>query len=149
MKKLKTVFAAVAILLATSAFAASGPEKVTQKVKTAFESHFAGASNVNWEKNDDFYFASFTLNSGDVSAAYNENGDLVGVARLLTSTQLPLNVTLAIADKYKGYDVSTTVTELIYDGETSYRLTVVNDKQIVKLKCSSDGDITVTGKIRK
>ena len=44
MKKLKTMFAAVEILLATSAFASPGPEKV----KAEFEKNFTGALNVNW-----------------------------------------------------------------------------------------------------
>ena len=149
MKKLKTVFAAVAILLATSAFAASGPEKVSERVKSAFEKNFTGASNVNWEKNQDFYFASFTLDSKEVAAAYNESGELVGTSRLLATAQLPLKVSLAIADRYQGYNVSTAATELTYEGETSYCLTVVNDKQILNLKCSSNGDITVTSKIKK
>jgi len=149
MKKLKTVFAAVAILLATSAFAASGPEKVSEKVKSAFEKSFTGASNVNWEKNDDFYFASFTLHAKEVSAAYNENGELLGISRLISTTQLPLNVSLAISNKYQGYKLCNNATELVYDGETNYSLTVEDGKQILKLKCNSNGDITVAGKIKK
>jgi hypothetical protein len=149
MKKLKTVFAAVAILLATSAFAASGPEKVSEKVKSAFENSFTGASNVTWEKSNDFYFASFTLNSKEVSVAYSENGELVGVSRLIATSQLPLNVSMAIANRYKSYKLYNTATELVYEGETSYSLTIEDGKQILKLRCSSNGDITVAGKIKK
>ena len=42
------MFAAVEILLATSAIASPGPEKVSEKVKAEFEKNFTGALNVNW-----------------------------------------------------------------------------------------------------
>jgi hypothetical protein len=106
MKKLKTMFAAIAVLLATSAFASPGPEKISERVKAEFEKNFTGALNVNWEKKDDFYFASFKLNEKEISAAYNESGELLGVSRVIETSQLPLNVTLAIASRYKDYTVA-------------------------------------------
>ena len=149
MKKLKTFFVAVTVLLATSAFASAGPEKVSPKVKAEFEKSFTGAVNVNWKKNADYYFASFTLNSNEVSAAYNENGELVGVSRIIATTQLPINVALAISSKYQDYDVAKTVTELNFEGQTSYFVVVENSKQILKLKCNSSGDIMVNNKTKK
>jgi hypothetical protein len=149
MKRLRTIFAAAALLLATSAFAASGPEKVSPSVKAAFEKNFSGAVNVNWQKNDDFYFASFMLNSKETSVAYNETGELLGIARATTTLQLPLNVSLALANKYANFTVSETVTELTYLGETSYYVFAENNKQILKLKCYSDGDITVENRTKK
>jgi hypothetical protein len=71
MKKLRTLFAATAILVATSAFATPGPDKVSERVKNEFEKFFAGAANVKWEVKDDFYFATFDLNAKEVNAAYN------------------------------------------------------------------------------
>jgi len=149
MKKLKTFLVAATVLLATSAFASAGPEKVSPKVKAEFEKSFTGAVNVNWQKNEDYYFASFTLNSNEVSAAYNENGELMGVSRQIAATQLPITVALAISDKYQGYDVAKTVTELNYQGQTSYFVVVENSKQTLKLKCNSSGDITVDSKTKK
>jgi len=149
MKKLKTVFAVAAFMFATSAFAASGPEKVSPRVKAEFEKNFTGAANVNWQKTDDYYFATFTLNAKEINVAYNESGELVGVSRLIPTTQLPFNVSMAISNKYQNYDVAKTVTELTYEGQTSYNVIVENSKQFLKLKCSSSGDITVVNKIKK
>ena len=149
MKKLRTVFAAAALLLATSAFAANGPEKVSTKVKAEFEKNFTGAVNVSWEKSDDFYFAYFEINAKKVSAAYNESGELLGISRIIATAQLPLNISMAIANKYEGYDVEKTVTEVIYEGQTSYYVTVENNKQELKLKCSSNADISVNSKKKK
>jgi len=149
MKKLRTVFAAAALLLASSAFATTGPEKVSPKVKAMFEKNFTQASDVNWEKKDDFYFASFKLNATEISAAYNENGDLVGISRIIETAQLPLNITMAISSKYEGYTVDKTATEVTYDGQTSYYINVQNDKQILRLKCNSNGDTVINNKTKK
>jgi hypothetical protein len=137
------------LLVASSAFATSGPEKVSQQVKAAFEKNFTGAVNVNWEKSESFYFAYFELNAKSVSAAYNENGELVGTSRVITTTQLPLNVSLSLTNKYGDYTVDKTATELTFDGQTSYFVTAENSKQIVRLKCTSNGDVTVENKTKK
>lgn len=149
MKKLKTMFAAVAILLATSAFASPGPEKISERVKAEFEKNFTGALNVNWEKKDDFYFASFKLNENEVSAAYNESGELLGVSRVIETSQLPLNVSLAITNRYKDYTVANNVSEIVFDGQTNYYVNVENSQKILKLKCNSYGEITVERKTKK
>lgn len=149
MKKLKTMFAAVAILLATSAFASPGPEKISERVKAEFEKNFTGALNVNWEKKDDFYFASFKLNEKEVSAAYNESGELLGVSRVIETSQLPLNVSLAIANSYKDYAVANNVSEIVFDGQTNYYVNVETSQKVLKLKCNSYGEITVERKTKK
>jgi hypothetical protein len=149
MKKLQTVFAATLLLFATSAFAASGPEKVSPKVKAEFEKSFTRASNVSWEKSDDIYFANFELDAKEVSAAYNETGELLGVSRGIATSQLPLNVSMAITNKYSGYAVAKTATEITYEGQTSYYVAVENDKQVLKLKCTATGEISVDRKNKK
>ena len=149
MKKLQTVFAAALLLFATSAFATNGPEKVSPKVKAEFEKNFTGALNVSWEKSDDFYFAYFKFNEKEVSAAYNETGELLGISRGIATAQLPLNISMAIANRYEGYIVAKTATEITYEGQTSYYVTVENNKQAVKLKCAATGEISVDRKSKK
>ena len=148
MKKFKTVLTAIVMLFASSAFAME-PENVSPKVKAAFENDFSRASQVKWEKTSDFYFASFTLSNVKVDAAYNEEGELVGTARGILTEQVPLNVSLAIAEKYNGYKVDKTAIELTYEGQTRYYITVESDNQVVKLKCYSNADIEVESKAKK
>ena len=156
MKKIKTVLTAIVMLLSISSFAhrapeAKGPdpEKVTPVVKAAFENDFAKASLVKWDKTDDFYFASFLLNDVRVDAAYTEAGELIGTSRSISATQMPLGISVAIADKYNGYEVNDTVTELTFASVTRYYVTVTNDKQSVRLKCLANGDIEVESKTKK
>ncbi len=148
MKKPKILFAAVALFIAASAFATEN-ENVSPKVRAAFETDFSKASKVKWEKTEDFYFASFLLNGRHINAAYDEEGRLVGTSRGISSEQMPLNVSLAIAEKFVGYQVSASALELSYEGQTRYYVTVENEKQIVQLKCFSNGDLDIESKTKK
>jgi hypothetical protein len=148
MKKFKTVLTAIVMLFATSAFA-TGSENVTPRVKAAFENDFSKAKQVNWEKTSDFYFASFMLNGVRVDAAYNESGELVGTSRSIFADQMPLSVSLAISEKYAGYQVAKTALELNFEGQTRYYITVQNEKQSLQLKCLVSGDVEVESKTKK
>ncbi len=148
MKKFKIVLTAIVMLFASTAFAMD-PENVSPKVKAAFESDFSKATRVNWEKTSDFYFASFTLNNVKVDAAYNEEGELVGTSRCISAEQMPLNVSLAITEKYAGYKVDKTAIELTYEGQTRYYVTVESTNQVIKLKCFSNADLEVESKTKK
>ena len=82
MKKLLTVVVVSAgMLLSLSSFA-DNPEKVSTKVKAAFEKNFVEAEGVNWRKVSDFYFASFSMNNTNIEVAYNEEGEMVAVSKV-------------------------------------------------------------------
>ncbi|MEP7109018.1 MAG: hypothetical protein ABI760_13580 [Ferruginibacter sp.] len=148
MKKLVTILTAAVMLFSATAFATDS-DKVNAKVKTAFLNDFSAASDVSWEKTSDFYFARFTINNSEVNAAYNEEGELVGTSRGIESAQLPISLSLALGKKFEGYTIVKKALELTFEGVTRYYLTVFNDRQALKLKCSVDGDITVERKIKK
>ena len=148
MKKIKTVLTAIVMLLSISSFATE-PENVSPVVKAAFESDFTQASVVNWQKTDEFYFASFLLNNVNVEAAYTETGELLGTSRRITADQMPLSISLGLAQKYKGYQVDNEVTELTFASVTRYYVTVSTEKQAIRLKCLADGDIQVENKVKK
>ncbi len=148
MKKIKTVLTAIVMLLSVSSFA-NGPEKVTQVVKAAFANDFSKAGKVSWEKTSDFYFASFTLNDVKVDAAYTEAGELIGTSRRISMEQVPLSVSMAVAEKYAGYKVDKSVLELNFEGVTRYYVNVENADQSLKLKCYSNGELEVDRKTKK
>lgn len=148
MKKFKIVLTAIVMLLATSSFATE-PLKVLPVVKAAFENDFSNASQVSWKKSNDFYFASFTLNNVNVDAAYTDKGELIGTSRTITAEQMPLCISLALAEKYEGYQVDKSVVELTFEGVTRYYVTVWNKTQAFKLKCFSSGELEIERKIKK
>ena len=154
MKKLTMIFAVLAVMAGTSAFASSGDkapsgDKVSKTVQAAFQQGFAGAENVTWETAEDFYFASFDLNGTSVNAAYNEKAELVGVSRKLQLSEIPETVSKSLKSEYGDYEISNTVTEVVYEGDTFYYATVKGITKTLKLKCFSDGQIYVEKKTKK
>jgi hypothetical protein len=150
MKKIKIVLTAIVMLLSINSFATDPePEKVSAVVKAAFESDFSKATMVKWEKTDEFYFASFLLNSVKVDAAYTGTGELIGTSRKITADQMPLSISVALADSYGGYEVDNSVVELTHESVTRYYVTVSNKTQTLRLKCYSNGDLEVESKIKK
>jgi len=144
MKKFKIVLTGIVMLFAISSFATEpDPVKISQVVKTAFENDFSKASQVIWQKSNEFYFASFTLNNVNVDAAYTESGELIGTSRRISVDQMPLSISLAIAEKYKGYKVDESVVELTFEGTTRYYVNVSNESHELKLKCYSNGDLDI------
>ena len=89
-----------------------------------------------------FIIAHFDVNNVSIEAAYNEEGELVATSRQVTATDLPLAITLAIGKKYAGYEVAKKGEEITFEKQTSYYINVGNDKEILKLKCSVNGDIS-------
>ena len=148
MKKLKTVLTAIVMLFTISSFA-TGPEKVSPVVKAAFENDFSKAILVNWEKTSDYYFASFLLNDVNVEAAYDEAGKLVGTSRRISMALVPLSISLAIAEKYPGYQVDPSAIELNFDGNTRYYVNIENDTRVLKLKVLVNGQLEVDSRTKK
>ncbi|MBK8522096.1 MAG: hypothetical protein WAT20_14755 [Ferruginibacter sp.] len=155
MKKIKTVLTAIVMLFSISSFATEtnnvspDPEKVTPVVKAAFANDFSKATLVKWDKTDEFYFASFLLNNVKVDAAYTENGELIGTSRRIAADQMPLSISVALAENYNGYDVDNSVVELTHQSVTRYYVTVSSKTQTVKLKCYSNGELEVESKTKK
>lgn len=148
MKKLSTFIIAV-ISLSSSAFAfGSSDPTVTPAVQAAFQKGFASATQVNWEQKDGLYFARFVFNNVKTEAAYLENGELIAASKQVTNNQLPIAVTVALNEKFDGYEIAKNVTEVSYENSTSYYLQISNGKQVIKLKVSAYGDITVESKQR-
>ncbi len=148
MKKFKTVLTAIVMLFTFSTFA-TDRVKVSPVVIAAFQNDFSKANDVKWEKSNDFYFATFTLNNVSVDAAYNEAGELVGISRKIQKEQLPLSISLAIAEDYKNYEVDKPITELTFEGVTRYYVTVSNKSETVSLKCYSNGDLDIERRTKK
>ncbi|MBL0357811.1 MAG: hypothetical protein IPP72_13400 [Chitinophagaceae bacterium] len=147
MKKFVTMVTVAVLLVSASAFATDAKE-VSAKVRTAFEKDFAKASNVSWEAKDNFYFADFSVNNTKFNAAYNEDGQLVATSRTIVLDQLPIAVTQALNEKYAGYTLGAAVIELNYERQTSYFISVANGKQVLRLKATANGDLSVENKTK-
>ncbi len=129
MKKKILTIIALAILTVTTSFANN--TDISKNAMATFASNFSNATEVKWESSDNYYSASFHLNGQILNALFAESGDLIAVSRNILSTELPINLQVAIGKNYPGYWISE-LAEYAIDGETRYYMTIENaDKKIV------------------
>jgi hypothetical protein len=147
MKKLTTTVAAIAMLFSATLFAADKEGvKVNESVKASFQKGFLNATHVSWTQKDDVFFASFMFNDRNAEAAFNEKGDLIGLSHSIETNQMPLAISVSIANKYPGFVVSKMATEITYENQTNYYVNLSDGKKMLKIKCAVNGDITVDSK---
>jgi hypothetical protein len=147
MKKLKTIFAAFLLLISVSSFAS--PPDVSTEIKTAFERIFSSAFDVTWKKVNDYYLATFKIDDREATAAYTENGQLISASRMLTLSQLPLNINLALQKQFPEYTFEKLVSEVTKDGQSNYYIKGESEKKIVILSANGSGLLNVESKTKK
>ena len=81
-------------------------EKVSQKVLTSFKTEFTNAQNVEWETGSNYFRAAFTMNEQRIFAYYNVEGQLLSIARYISSIQLPVNLFADLKNDYSKYWIS-------------------------------------------
>jgi hypothetical protein len=103
MKKIMLVFGLLAIMGVSNAYPS---EKVSPKVLASFKSEFSSAKNVEWETGSNYFRATFSMNEQRIFAYYSVDGDLMSVARYISSIQLPINLFSNLKNDYSKYWIS-------------------------------------------
>ena len=103
MKKILLVLGLVATMGVCSAYPS---ERVSQKALASFKTEFTTAKNVEWETGANYFRAAFTMNDQQIFAFYNVEGDLLSVARYISSIQLPVNLFSDLKNNYSKYWIS-------------------------------------------
>jgi len=103
MKKILFVFGFLAIVGISSAYPS---ERVSPKVLSSFKSEFSTAKNVEWETGKNYFRATFSLNDQRVFAYYSVDGELISIARYISSFQLPINLFTNLKNDYSKYWIS-------------------------------------------
>jgi hypothetical protein len=81
-------------------------ERVSPKVLASFKTEFSNAENVEWETGTNYFRAAFSMNGQRVFAFYSVEGELTGIARYLSSLQLPINLFTSLKNNYSKYWIS-------------------------------------------
>jgi hypothetical protein len=144
---MKKIIMILAVLISTtSAFA--GEENVATKVLNAFKTEFNTAKEVEWTVGSNYYKAAFVYNEKHVFAYYNEEGELLGLTRYLSSDDLPLNLQNNLKKSYSKYWISDLFEVAKNDG-TAYYITLEDADTKIVLKASAESDWSVYQKTRK
>lgn len=143
---MKKILMALATFVTLSAFANEG--QVNAKVLHAFKTEFVYASQVEWTVEPNYYKATFDLNGQRVFAFYSKGGALMGLARNISSAQLPVDLQVDLKKEYGSFWISD-LFEVSNNEGTAYYITLENADTKLILKSDDGGDWSQYRKIRK
>ena len=103
MKKILLVLGLVGVMGVSNAHPS---EKVSPKVLASFKSEFSNAKNVEWETGSNYFRAAFSMNEQKVYAYYTVEGELMSIARYISTLQLPINLFSNLKNDYSKYWIS-------------------------------------------
>jgi hypothetical protein len=140
----------LAAILATAVFVAANAtpdKKVNPKTLSTFQNAFSSATDVRWTATDDVVKANFSYLGTRTEAYFNADGELIGTARNVLYSQLPMAVTKEIEKRWGPAGVYE-ITEY-YDNEgTGYMMTVDLGKKKLQIRSTASGDIWVVKKMK-
>jgi hypothetical protein len=131
MKKMIMALAFIAVTIGNTAIAGSGG-KVDERIKRAFEKEYAGAADVKWYVYDEYIKVDFSFSGMQLAGFYSKDGRMLGVARNISFSSLPLRLQIDQRKNYKGYWI-TEIYELANGDGTKYYLTLENADKVIKL----------------
>jgi|SRR5436853_7764279 hypothetical protein len=146
MKKSILVFAIILTVITATAFVGARPG--TNPAEATFQKEFSRATNVKWTEGKDVTSASFILDDSRIIAYFDNSGELLGTERNVLFNQLPLAVIKEINNRYGSAPVFNIV-EYTTGTETFYGMYIDTPTKHLKLKVTSEGDITVQQKEKK
>lgn len=143
----KMILSLAIAFTAFTAFAAD--ENVDQKVLTAFKNEFTAAREVKWTVTDNYYKAEFLYNDKYVYAYYSVDGELLGLTRYISPTDLPISLQMSLKKKYGGDYWVSDLFEVAKNDATSYYITLENADSSIVLKSTGGNEWSVFKTVKK
>ena len=103
---MKKIVFVLGLLVTMGVCSAYPSERVSQKVLASFKTEFTSAKDVEWETGNNYFKATFTMNEQRIFAYYNVDGQLLSIARHISSIQLPVNLYTALKNDHSKYWIS-------------------------------------------
>jgi len=125
-----------------------GSEEVDARVLGAFKKEFATAKDITWTLAVNYYQASFVYHEQHITAYYNTEGELLGVARFISPVDLPLALQADLKKNYQPYWISNLFEAATSEG-TTYYITIEDADQSLVLKSDNARDWDQYKKVKK
>jgi hypothetical protein len=142
--------------------AETNQDAVSVFTRNQFASDFPDATNIRFEKMDDFDEVNYSQKGRKITAYYDVNSELVGTLRNRSFRNLPANAQTEIVNKYPGYTVVSVVRfntngddvsnldnnlELPFNGDSSdesshYFVELTNDSKAIVLMVALSGEVS-------
>jgi hypothetical protein len=144
---MKKIIFTIAIAI-SSIIAFANETKVNTAVQNAFNNEFAGAKEISWTSNANFYKATFVYNEQHVAAFYSFEGQMLGLARNISSLDLPMSLQSSLKKEYGGRWI-TELFEMSNEEGTTYYITLEQADSKIVLKSESNSKWSVYKKTSK
>ena len=145
MKKILFVLGLLALMGVSNAYPS---ERVSPKVLASFKSEFSSATNVEWETGSNYFRAAFSLNEQRVFAYYSVTGELISIARYISTIQLPINLFSNLKNEYSKYWVSD-LFEVSNSEGLHYYVTLETADSTLMMRSSNGGNWSTYSKKKK
>ncbi len=139
MKKLIIGLSFVTLFITTSSFSNYKDTLPNWQVLKAFQQRFRNAENITWHEESELAIVRFTLNHSSVQAFFDLDGTLLGTARSILFTELPLLSTMGVNNRFENgifYDII----EYTVNGELYYIITIETPTKKMEVKVLPTGE---------
>ena len=144
MKKIITMLAPT---LTLTSFAFAG-ETINKQALNAFQTEFAGATDIAWKVGSSYYEVAFTINHQRLFAFYNDRGEFMAVTRFISPTQLSNYLRKSLKRSYSNFWISD-LFEIRHADDKSYYVTLENADTKIILKSINGSRWSLYNKIDK
>ncbi|PZR26513.1 MAG: hypothetical protein DI535_13965 [Citrobacter freundii] len=144
---MKKIILTIAIAV-SSLFVLANETNVNSAVVNAFNSEFNSATEVKWTSGANFYKASFVFNQQHLTVFYSFEGKMLGVAKNISSLDLPMNLQASLKKEYGGRWI-TELFELSGEEGTSYYITLEQADSKIVLRSENGNQWSVYRKSTK
>ena len=125
------------------------PEKVPATVKQAFATKFPAATDVNYVLKQKCYEVTCKDKGVGTSANFNATGKWLKTATAITESDLPKEVSTAIAKDFAGFKISEVTTMELPDKPLFYMMDLKKGNEGYKVNFSAKGDVLKKTPLKK
>lgn len=121
-------------------------DKVSDIVLESFKKEFPHAEYVRWEKNGDYFVASFNNEMQRLSVYFDENGKVYSTTRFIKTDAVPLNALKSLQEKYDLSENEIAAMEVSKESRTYYLFSFTKDKKYHIVESDASGNLKLIKK---
>ncbi|SHI31448.1 Putative beta-lactamase-inhibitor-like, PepSY-like [Mesonia phycicola] len=116
------------------------PTEVPQQIRTNFQNSYQNATDVEWEKDLEYYKVEFEVSRDDYEIWYSANAKVLKTEKEISARNLPAIVSKNIKNNYSGYSIDD-VEEITEGSKTTYYVEVEKWNDEIDLVYSANGKL--------
>lgn len=116
------------------------PTEVPQQIRTNFQNSYQNATDVEWEKDLEYYKVEFEVSRDDYEIWYSANAKVLKTEKEISARNLPAIVSKNIKTNYSGYSIDD-VEEVTEGNNTTYYVEVEKWNDEIDLVYSANGKL--------